>query len=284
MYADDATQYVSGSSLKCVEEKLNTEIKPIVEWSDMNKMVLNKKKTKAMVVASSRKLLNLPKELSINIHSSTLSSVTTEKLLGVHIDSSLSWNMHVDSLCKKISQRLGIFRRIRHHLTFKARLAFCQCLILSLMDYCCVVWGNTSQQNLDRIHRLQKKTARLILNQDYKAPSLPLFLQLGWLPFHERVKFLRGVTVYKALNNLTPTYITNLIKPFNSVHKLNTRGADQKIVKIPMVTTNAGMRTFAFIGAKEWNSLPKDIRNASSISSFKKIYLNAKFNELKNYI
>merc|ERR1712030_201650 len=129
---------------------------------------------------------------------------------------------------------------------------------------------------------LQKKTARLILNQDYKAPSLPLFLQLGWLPFHERVKFLRALTVYKALNNLTPTYITNLIKPFNSVHKLNTRGADQKIVKIPMVTTNAGMRTFAFIGAKEWNSLPKDIRNASSISSFKKKYLNAKFNELNN--
>ena len=25
------------------------------------------------------------------------------------------------------------------------------------MDYCCVAWGNTSKQNLDRIYRLQKR-------------------------------------------------------------------------------------------------------------------------------
>ena len=195
----------------------------------------------------------------------------------------MSWNTHVDTLCKKISQRLGIFRRIRHYLTFKARLAFCQCLILSLIDYCCVVWGNTSQQNLERIHRLQ--TTRLLLNKDYKAPSLPLFLQLGWLPIHERIKFLRAVTVFKALNNLTSNYITNLIKPFNTVYKRNTRGAGQNILKVPLqlVTAKAGMRTFAFIGAKEWNGLGKDIRNATSLLSFKNIYLKAKFDDLKKF-
>jgi len=39
--------------------------------------------------------------------------------------------------------------------------------------------GNTSKDNLERIHRLQKRAARLILNEPSKAPSLPLFLISG---------------------------------------------------------------------------------------------------------
>ena len=33
----------------------------------------------------------------------------------------------------------------------------------------CVVWGNTSKENLDRIHRLQRKAARLILDRESKV-------------------------------------------------------------------------------------------------------------------
>lgn len=51
--------------------------------------------------------------------------------------------------------------------------------------------------------------------------------------------------------------------------KLNTRGADQNTLKVPMVTTNAGMRTFTFTGAKEWKRIKA---NASSIASFKRMY------------
>jgi hypothetical protein len=35
----------------------------------------------------------------------------------------------------------------------------------TLIDYCCVVWGNCSNEGLNRILKLQKRTARLILDQ-----------------------------------------------------------------------------------------------------------------------
>ena len=73
------------------------------------------------------------------------------------------------------------------------------------------VWGNTSKENLDRIHHLQKKVARLILDREYKAPSLPLFQELGWLPIHHRIKFVRATIVFKALNGLSSSYIIYLI-------------------------------------------------------------------------
>jgi len=136
----------------------------------------------------------------------------------------LSWSTHIDYICKKLSQRLGILRRIWPYLTYEARLAFYNCLILLLMDYCCVVWGNTSKENLGRIHCLQKKAARLILDRESKAPSLPLFQELGWLPIHDRNKFVHATIVFKALNGLSPSYISDLLLPFNKVHNINTRG------------------------------------------------------------
>jgi hypothetical protein len=47
-------------------------------------------------------------------------------------------------------------------------------------------WGNCSNEGLNRILKLQKRTARLILDQDPIAPSEPLFKQLGWI----KVQFL----------------------------------------------------------------------------------------------
>ena len=107
----------------------------------MNKMVLNEKKTKAMVIASSQKLPTRQEKICVTLNGFSIDALTSEKLLGVYFDQTLSWTGHVDSLCKRISQRLGVLRRIRHRLPHKARVAFYNCLILSLMDYCCLVWG-----------------------------------------------------------------------------------------------------------------------------------------------
>jgi hypothetical protein len=60
--------------------------------------------------------------------------------------------------------------------------------ILPLIDYCCVVWGNRSKEGLNRILKLQKRTTRLILDQDPIAPSEPLFKQLGWMSIEQRIR------------------------------------------------------------------------------------------------
>ena len=157
-------------------------------------MVLSKEKTKARAVATSRRHADL-REFMVTIDGSIIQTVLQERILGIHFDHCLIWSVHINIIHEKISQRLGILRRIKHLLPLPARLAFYNCLILSLMDYCCVVWGNTSKENLDRIHRLH----RLILDTDYKAPSLPLFIKLSWLPIYERIKYFHCLPVFKTL-------------------------------------------------------------------------------------
>ena len=58
-----------------------------------------------MVIGISRKLSDLPSDFSITIYESQIENTVNEKLLEVGFDQSLNWFLHIDSMCKKISQR-----------------------------------------------------------------------------------------------------------------------------------------------------------------------------------
>ena len=66
------------------------------------------------------------------------------------------------------------------------------------------MWGATNNSNIDRLNKLQKLAARIILRTDLTTPSADIFKQLGWTS---------AVLAYKALNDLTPSYISDLLKP-----------------------------------------------------------------------
>ena len=51
------------------------------------------------------------------------------------------------------------------------------------MLYGSSVWVSTSVDNLNKVFRLQKRAARVILNADTRANRVDLFRELNWLPF-----------------------------------------------------------------------------------------------------
>ena len=53
-----------------------------------------------MLIGSNAKLRN-SKELNIYVDNILIQNVTSHKLLGIIVDSSLSWNLQVESVCKK---------------------------------------------------------------------------------------------------------------------------------------------------------------------------------------
>ena len=85
------------------------------------------------------------------------------------------------------------------------------------MDYCLTVWGSASKYQLDRILRLQKRAARIILDTPPDAPSMPLFEKLGWLTVYERLEYNKAIVLYKSTHDLTPSYVSDLFE-FHSSH------------------------------------------------------------------
>ena len=93
------------------------------------------------------------------------------------------------------------------------------------VQYCCTIWGQCNKTDIYSIIKLQKQAARLILDADKYSSSSPLFDQLEWETFDKIVQEKQATMVFKALNNLTPDYISNLFKPTctNTNHSLRSK-------------------------------------------------------------
>jgi len=74
------------------------------------------------------------------------------------------------------------------------------------------VWVSTSVDNLNKVFRLQKRAARVILNADTRANSVDLFKELSWLPFFHEAKINKCALVHKRLSGVCPDYMSELLK------------------------------------------------------------------------
>ena len=102
----------------------------ISDWTAENRMVLNASKTKTLLVTGKRlKSELLRKDIKVSINSSDIEKVSCHKLLGVKLDKHLNFNEHVDDLCKKLFQRIGVIRKIKCNLPLEQRKLYYNALI-----------------------------------------------------------------------------------------------------------------------------------------------------------
>ena len=55
-----------------------------------------------------------------------LDNTTSHKLLGVYVDQDLSFDEHIEQLCKKLAKPIGLLRSIRQYLSLNERILFLQ--------------------------------------------------------------------------------------------------------------------------------------------------------------
>ena len=81
---------------------------------------------------------------SVVIHDSPIEQVSSYKYLGVHLDDTFSWYVHVESLCSRLQQRLYFLRRLRAYGVDKSIMfLFYQAVLESLFRYGMSSWhGN----------------------------------------------------------------------------------------------------------------------------------------------
>ena len=93
---------------------------------------------------------------------------------------------------------------------------------------------------------------------DHITPSL---YRLHWLPINYRIEFKILLFVYKALNGIAPSYISDLLE-LKPASRYNLRSSiDMLLLKHSNFKSlsTLGDRSFKCAGPKLWNELPKDI-------------------------
>ena len=208
-------------------------------------------------------------EIKLQVNNHNIQRVSVHKFLGIEIDSKLTWNEHTVVVCNKISKTIGVLSKLRFLPTCILRTLY-NTLILPHIYYCAEVWAMTSQTNLNRIMRTQKKAIRLISNSHYRAHTKPLFYQLKILNIFDICNYHIAVFMYLCHNELLPCAIQNYFKLNSSIHKYATRNASN--YHLPKIRTSVMKRSILFDGPKLWNSIPVTIRNCRSLQTFKQKY------------
>ena len=185
--ADDTTLSFSSdvaNGLHGITSALQQDLDDLSRWLAANKLV-----TKCLP-ATGKRLANKIVDGSLNFHlgNSNIEQVDSQKLQGLTTYRQLSINVHVEKLCKRLSQRITVPRKIGRFLPIEQRILYYNAMIKQLMLYGFTVWSNCSSVSIMRVFKLQKRAIRVILEVKTSSNSIKLFKKLSWLPFFDEIK------------------------------------------------------------------------------------------------
>ena len=141
MYADDTTLYCCLEDIQSDnrEQILNNELQRVHSWLNANKLSLNVRKTKYMIFRKYKN--NDIGELNLRISNDTIEHVNEFNFPGLHINSKLNWDTHVNIIEKRITRAVGIIRKLQLIFPRTIFLSIYNALILPHINYCLLSWG-----------------------------------------------------------------------------------------------------------------------------------------------
>ena len=180
-----------------------------------------------MYLASEFNLANLDSDRANSIHigGTPLNKVTSTKSLGVTIDQRLVWEEHVDKLSKRVSSALSALRQICRYVPQETLITIYNALIKPLFDYCDAVWGNLNCTLKARLQKLQNRAGRIITRKGYEERSLNIRKQLGWDDLETTRHKDIAIFMYKTLNELAPSYLSELFSSSDNRYTMREKGS-----------------------------------------------------------
>ena len=260
-FADDTYLLYGGKKLKTIETIVNTELKNVSKWLRLNKLSLNAGKTEVIFFRHTRHLLNNIlntnlHNISIKLNGKKLKMVDSVKYLGIHIDKNLSWDSHIQQLTKKLSRANGIISKLRHFAPRNVCLNVYYALFYSQLNYCCTVWGMTSQENLNKLQVLQNKCLRIITFSDFRCHANPLYMDLNILKVRDVIKLNHLKLTYEFHNKILPEDINKLFNYCSTIHTTNLElnSSRKNCIFIPTIqTAHSGNNSLKYHCAVLWN-------------------------------
>ena len=196
MFADDMAFYCHESSPTNLQSKLNADLATITSWLHDNKLTLNVTKSKLLVIGGRNKLSQF-NDIALVANNHQLENVTKFKYLGVIINQHLTWHDHIEQLQSKIAKRLGVLKQIKHYLPVYARRIYVSTMVIPILEYASIVWGDKNNKVLmDSVQVLQNKAAKLVLNRATRSSSTQALVALNWMNLSTRRLMQRCLNFY----------------------------------------------------------------------------------------
>ena len=266
LYADDAALTDSNNDIEKLIENVNNELKLLYNWTVINKLKINVKKTKYIHFS----LLKVPyADRAIYINGESIESVTSIKFLGITLDKHLSFKDHIKQVGIKVSRSIGILKRINFLPINVLRLLYYS-LIYSHFNYAIIIWGNSASTYLRSLSILNKKAVRTITKSNLLSHTAPLFNEQSILTLKDIYLYSLGIFMFKIFNNNSIQPLQECFNLLKDNNAYSTRFSSN--FKLKYCRLSLCQRAISFQGPKLWNEIPDYIKCSKSLAIFKRTF------------
>ena len=120
------------------------------------------------------------------------------------------------------------------------------------------------------MQRLQNKAVRIISGTSFEETNHDdLLKELNWMNVKQLIGHDLAVAMFKIRNGLSPSQCIENLQTNSEIHGYQTRSVTSDDYYLQKFSQSYGQKAFTYIGAKTWNNLPVQLKNAHSLFTFK---------------
>ena len=191
------------------------------------------------------------------IHNHNLQPTNTAKYLGIHIDSTLKWNTHINKTAQRANTTSAFLHRNSRTCRRKTKHLAYTTLVRPILEYASIIWDPHTDSNTLKLETVQRRSARRIMQNYNRYASVTTMLQHLDLPtLQQRRQHSKIIMLYRIRHQLanipTTTYITPATR--NTQH-----------YNLPYARTNVYKSSFFPSTIILWNNLQPAIINSTTI-------------------
>ena len=245
-FADDNTIYDCGKDLSNILENLKHDMKILLKWFRINSLQANPGKFQFMILGKKKNR----NSVKLIMNSTEIEENKKVVLLGITTDNLLTFNEHVDNLCRTANYKLHALRRIKRYLSLEKAKLLCNAFINSQFNYAPLVWMFCRKKQYLKIQKIHHKALKVVYNSNKNYDEL-----------------LRDNNeVFKSLNNLNPEFMWSYFVFKNITYNIR----NGPLVRLSSAkSTSYGINSVLFRACLLWNSLPQSVKYSESIAELK---------------
>ena len=269
LFADDTFLCAQNKNFASLQKEVNTELDKVFVWLASNKLTLNIKKSKFMLITNKQ---NIP-DFCVKMNDSPLEICKSYKYLGVVIDDKLKWDAHIKYISTKISKACGALARLRNCTDIEILKNVYHALIHSYLRYGILIWGNSSKTMRNPLQTQLNKAVRIMVSAPFGNIDLqPAYDYLGILDVSKLYMLETAKYHFKFVNDQLPTQIGNYFPTQTVTHTHGLRSRSSNKPPRFVSKSRIGERSIQYKGSQIWKAMPLDVKNCETLPKFKTAY------------
>lgn len=267
-YADDV-QFGHQGDVKHIsdlEMRVENSVNAAQRWFTENYLKINPLKSDLVLIKSKRSKIN--HEFSINFGGSQIKPSPAVKVLGMMVDSNLSFEPQISLVIRRCYATIGGLAKLSRSIPENAKKMLVETLVFPHISYCLTVWGGCGKVQRHRIQKVINHCAQIVKGARRSDHVTPLLHDLKWPCVDELITECDlGIMHWLMTNDQAPISLRQRVVRRESVSSRETRATEAGQLQLPRVRTEHARRYFNFRAAVEWNEAPGTVTGTRTTSA-----------------